>query len=642
MIDLEKLLRVPYVDTNNGFDISPDGKRIAFSWNKSGQWELYELSLSASNSLEPHPLTPRLLPMGEGLSGAKFAPKYSPDGSRLAYAVDFDGSENFHIFVNNFETGTHTDLTPDIIHALQANFCWSPDGTQIAFISNQSGNFDAYVMPSTGGPARCVLAIKRPCWDVRWSPDGCWLAVTFESKGQDYGVYLVSMENNESFALADENGPLNAHNPSWSPDSIKLAFHSDDPNGWHQIGIYDLPSREITWITDEAANHRTPFWSKDGSILTFVRAKGASDEIIVHPVQTAVALPSKETKAYQFEKGVHYKPRFTPDGEHVIFLFNNPCFPPDLWNLTLASGELQRLTDSLSPGFSNANEANKQMTPIPQKPFAELAQFALFVSEKVVLPEEITYPGMDGTPIPALLFKPENADGTTPAILVIHGGPNWHFQVEWYPFMIHLASRGWTVLAPNYRGSTGYGRDWQYANRLDLGGVDTEDVAAGARYLIQEKLANPQKIAVTGRSHGGYLTMTCLTQYPELWAAGSGVVPFMNWFNCHERSRDDLKHWDIEMMGDPKENHDLWYERSPYFFLDHIRVPVQLICGEHDPRCPAEDSIETRDKLIELGKQVDFHLYEGEGHAFLKIENVVDSEVRRVKFLARALEDQQY
>jgi dipeptidyl aminopeptidase/acylaminoacyl peptidase len=613
MIDLEKLLRVPYVDPNNGFDISPDGNRIAFSWNKSGQWELYELPLSVSNSPE-FLLTPTPLPMGDRLSGSKFAPKYSPDGSRLAYVVDFDGGENFHLFVHDFSADTYTDLTRDIDFALQPNFCWSPDGTRIAFISNRSGNFDTYVMSSTGGPARCVLAINRPCWDVHWSPDGCWLAVVFESRGQDYGVHLVAMDGNESVPLADGNGPLNAHNPNWSPDGTKLAFHSDTPNGWHQIGIFDLSSREITWLTDEAANHRTPSWSKDGTKLTYVCAQGAVDEIVVSAAWSAVELLTEQMKTHQVEKGVHYKPRFTPDGKHVIFLFNNPQFPPDLWKLNLANDELTQLTYSLPDEMDN---------------------------EPYILPEEIAYPGMDGTPIPALLFKPENADETSPAILVIHGGPNWHFQMEWYPFMHHLTSRGWTVLAPNYRGSTGYGRDWQYANRLDLGGVDTDDVAAGAQYLIREKLADPAKIAVSGRSHGGYLTMTCLTQYPELWAAGSGVVPFMNWFNCHERSRDDLKHWDIEMMGDPKVNHDLWYERSPYFFLYHIRVPVQLICGKHDPRCPAEDSMETRDKLIELGKQVDFHLYKEEGHAFLKIEDIVDSEVRRVEFLACILEDQE-
>ncbi len=204
--------------------------------------------------------------------------------------------------------------------------------------------------------------------------------------------------------------------------------------------------------------------------------------------------------------------------------------------------------------------------------------------------------------------------------------------------MTHLASRGWTVLAPNYRGSTGYGREWQYAIRFDIGGVDTDDVTAGVHYLLNAGLANPKRIAVTGRSHGGYLTMSCLTRYPDLWCAGSAVVPFLNWFTSHENSREDLQHWDIQNLGDPKENHDLWYERSPFFFLDQVKAPVQLICGENDPRCPASELVQARDKLLELGCEVDFALYEGEGHVFLKTENAVDAELRRVEFLARALE----
>jgi dipeptidyl aminopeptidase/acylaminoacyl peptidase len=204
--------------------------------------------------------------------------------------------------------------------------------------------------------------------------------------------------------------------------------------------------------------------------------------------------------------------------------------------------------------------------------------------------------------------------------------------------MAHMVSRGWTVLAPNYRGSTGYGHAWQTLNRYDLGGGDADDCAAGAQYLIREGLANPQRIAVTGRSHGGYLTMSCLTRHPTLWAGGAAVVPFLNLFNCHEELREDLKHWDIENMGRPDENYELWRERSPYFFLDQVQAPVQILCGENDPRCPASDSILARDKLLELGRPVDFKMYEGEGHSFLKIENVLDSEIRRAAFLARVLE----
>jgi dipeptidyl aminopeptidase/acylaminoacyl peptidase len=218
---------------------------------------------------------------------------------------------------------------------------------------------------------------------------------------------------------------------------------------------------------------------------------------------------------------------------------------------------------------------------------------------------------------------------------MIHGGPNWHYSAEWNPLMAHFASRGYVVLCPNYRGSTGYGREWQYAAQFDMGDVDTRDVAAGAQYLLREGLAD--RIAVTGRSHGGYLTMTCLTQYPELWCAGSAVVPFTNWFKSHDDAREDLQHWNIENMGDPKENYERWYNASPYFFLDEIQAPVQMICGGNDPRCPASDSIETHDKLLVLGKSVEFLLYEDEGHAFLKIENVIDSESKRVDFIAREI-----
>ncbi len=201
--------------------------------------------------------------------------------------------------------------------------------------------------------------------------------------------------------------------------------------------------------------------------------------------------------------------------------------------------------------------------------------------------------------------------------------------------MSHMASRGWTVLAPNYRGSTGYGKKWQNASRYDMGGVDTDDCAAGVNYLIENNLAEKNKIAVTGRSHGGFLTMSCMTRYPELWAVGSAVVPFLNWIKSHKDSREDLQHWNIENMGDPEDNRERWVELSPYFFLDKVNAPVQMICGGNDPRCPASDSIDARDKLVELGKEVELLIYEDEGHSFLNIENVIDAEEKCVEFMAR-------
>jgi dipeptidyl aminopeptidase/acylaminoacyl peptidase len=132
--------------------------------------------------------------------------------------------------------------------------------------------------------------------------------------------------------------------------------------------------------------------------------------------------------------------------------------------------------------------------------------------------------------------------------------------------------------------------------------------------------------------------MTALTQYPDRWAAGCAIVPFLNWFTSHAHVREDLRHWDIENLGDPAENYDLWRARSPFFFLERIEAPVQFISGANDIRCPASEALEARDVLVAHGKQCDLVLYPDEGHGFLKIENVVDAEKRRVAFLAQALE----
>ena len=609
MLDLTQLLRVPHVDFL--FDISPDDSKLAFAWNKSGEWQVYEMKLL------PSPLGRRAGDEGKikqltSGPGGKFNPRYSPDGLKLAYTLDVDGSESYHLVIYDPSTTTHTDLTPNIPYALQPNFCWSPDGNQLAFLSDQQGHFSTYIISSNGGDPQLVLDTGHPAWQVEWSPDGKHLAVSCEMHGQDYGIFIVDLESRETAEL-----PLNGHEPKWSPDGSKLAFHSDE-HGWFDVGVYDIASKDIEWITQSEGDSQTPGFM--GTNISYTQSKGAFNWIESVGQASSLKIPDhpgvgglqtrptnmEGTKKYQIGKGIHNGIRFTSDLKRMVTTFNSPSQPPDLWMINVESGKSIQLTNSLPDELSK---------------------------EEFVLPEEIQYEGMDGMQVPALLFREK--ESSAPAVVMIHGGPNWHYSAEWNPIMAHLASHGYVVLCPNYRGSTGYGREWQYAAQFDMGGVDTRDVAAGAQYLLREGLAN--KVAVTGRSHGGYLTMTCLTQFPELWCAGSAVVPFTNWFKSHDDSREDLQHWNIENMGDPKENYERWYNASPYFFLDKIQASVQMICGGVDPRCPASDSIDTRDKLIELGKNVDFLLYEDEGHAFLKIKNILDAETKRIEFLVKAL-----
>ena len=596
---LEQLLSVPHVDTGCGFDLSPDGARLAFSWNRSGSWELYEISFATAGALGTREqIETRLL---TSPPGAKFHPRYSPDGLRLAYALDLDGSESFHIAILDLLTAEHRDLTPDIAFAHQPNMSWSPDGRQLAVLSDAGGHFTLYLLPANGGEPLLMLDVEHPCWDAHWSPDGEWIAVEAEWHRQDRTIFLVNVQDGSKRQLQQDEGVLNAMHPTWSPDGRTLAF-CGDPLGWYRLGLYNVAKDTIRWLDGTDGDETEPAWSLGGQRIVCLRTKGADTALCIHD------LSNQTITSHRLGPGIYAHPRFSHDGRCLLFSFESPRQPPDLWHLDLAHGTFGQLTRSLADDLDTGDFA---------------------------IPEQIWYRSTDGAIVPAMLYRPPIPGAS--ALVSIHGGPNWLVQCNWHPLMSYLSAQGWAVLAPNYRGSTGYGREWQQANHMRLGEVDTSDCAAAAGYLVQQGLADPARIVVSGRSHGGYLTMTCLTDYPHLWAGGSAVVPFLNWFTCHASSRPDLQHWDIENFGDPMQNAELWRRRSPFFYLDQITAAVQLICGAHDPRCPASESMAACDRLLELGKDVELVLYPDEGHGFLKLDNVIDQELKRLKFLERAV-----
>ncbi len=595
MLDLETLLRVPAVDPDYGFDLAPDGRAVAFSHNATGGWEVYVLPLAA-------PAAPARFTDGPG---AKRAPRWAPDGRRLAYLVDLDGGEEYDIWLGDAERGLHINRTPDTPYAIQPAYAWSPDGRFIGFAANPSGRFHTYMMDVQTGAACPLLSLPYHDYIVTWSPDGAWLAVIAETEGQDTDAFLVSPATGEHRLLTDAGGsPLRARDVAWSPDGSALAFSA--PQGDHlALGIYDVASGQARWVAGGRADREGPAWAPDGRRLACVLNEGPTAALSV------LDLENGTEAVYRVGPGIHSRPSFTPDGARLLFVFDSPHDPADLWSLDLRDGALARLTHSLPPELRDA---------------------------PLVAPELVHYPAPDGRMVPALLYRPPGVAGPAPAVLLIHGGPNWISRVTWDPVVQHMVSRGWVVLAPNYRGSIGYGREWQLANRFDLGGADADDVAAGADYLIRRGLADPSRIAVTGRSYGGYLTMVCLTRFPQQWVAGSAVVPFLNWFTGHANSREDLQHWDLENFGHPERDRELYYERSPYFFLDRVQAAVQLIAGAHDPRCPASESVQACEALRAAGKRCDLALYPDEGHEFLKTDNILDAERRRISFLAEALE----
>jgi dipeptidyl aminopeptidase/acylaminoacyl peptidase len=565
-------------------------------WNGSGQWELYLLPIGGS--------APSQLTSGPD---SKMFPRFSPDGTRIAYLQDYAGDECFDVHVLDLATGHSQNLMPDTPdEGLNEFLRWSPDGCSIYYASNRDKDFAIFGVSVEDGSIKRFTHHAASDVLVEPSPDGQWLAVQALSDGQDHALYLVPLAGGPEICVGAEHGLLDAELPEWSPDSRRIAFVSAD-KGMYDVALYDLHARAIQWLTDSECEYYYPLWSPQADRLLYLASRDATSALVLHNLkqgaETICVLP-----------GTHNQARFTPDGAALIFTYGGPAHPSDLWSLRLADRAAVQLTDSLSPQIDRS----------------------IFVQ-----PEHVWYPSLDpDVQVPALLYRPRHtrSDQLPPAVIYVHGGPTGQQDNDWYSSIQDFVTRGYVVLCPNYRGSTGYGKAFREANRFDLGRGDTNDVAAGADYLVQEGLADPKRIAVTGISYGGFLTMTCTTQYPDKWAAGSALVPFVNWFTEHASEREDLQFWDDQNMGDPVKDYDRWYANSPIFFIDRITAPIQLIAGGNDVRCPPAEAEQVRDKLIELGRPVEMHVYTDEGHILRQLSNRVDAYRKRAAFIDHYLQ----
>ncbi len=595
-LNQDLLFRTPNVYSwGGGFDLSPDGRSLVYMWNGSGHWELYLLPIEGG--------TPRQLTSGPD---SKMFPRFSPDSQRVAYGQDYDGDECFDVHVLDLASGQVKNLMPDTPdEGLNEFLRWSPDGRWIYYASNRDKDFAIFGVSVEDGAVKRMTHHAASDVFAAPSPDGKWLAVQAMVDGQNHAIYLVPTAGGAEIKIGEVHNLLDAEMPEWSPDSQKIAFMSAD-NGMCDVAIYDLATRTIEWLTTGDYEYYYPAWSPQADRLAYIVSRDANFDLVLYDLKHSPEI-------LRVLPGVHTQARFTSDGASLIFTYSGPAHPPDLWSLHIADRTAAQLTDSLPAQIDRS----------------------VFVQ-----PTHVWYPSLDpGVQVPALLYRPRHvgSDQLPPAVVYVHGGPTAQQDNDWYATIQDFVTRGYVVLCPNYRGSTGYGKAFREANRFDLGRGDTNDVTAGADFLAREGLADPTRIAVTGISYGGFMTMTCTTQHPARWAAGSALVPFVNWFTEHASEREDLQYWDDQNMGDPDKDYDRWYANSPIFFIDRISAPIQLIAGGNDVRCPPQEAAQVRDKLIELGRPVEMHVYADEGHILRQLDNRVDAYRKRAAFIDRHL-----
>jgi dipeptidyl aminopeptidase/acylaminoacyl peptidase len=613
-LSIEKLYMTRQV---GGSSWSPDGKTVAFISNLSGRSNLW---LVPSEGGWPMQLTVS--------DQRQTQPTWSPDGKWIAYMSDYDGDEQWDIFLVSPKTGKVVNLT-NTREIAEESPAWSPDGRYLAYMvkpkTSSVFEIDVYdtvmreVKHLTTGTAKDRMNVAPI-----WSADGKFIVYTQEqAKGTDSNVFLAEVASAESTLLTPHDGERTYSASDVAPDGKTVLITSNAGDGYDNVGLLDIASKKIRWLTQDKWEISGENFSPDGKFLTYTANVDGNTDIYLYDVASGKA------RALPLPQGVNQVAGrlspFTRDSSRLLYYHTGPTAPGDLWVYNL-SDEAAKI------------KSTRAGAPAPHEPSHQLTHSLVggVLSEDMVEPHLVHYPSKDGKwTISAFVYMPYNLphNAEHPAIVYVHGGPTSQMMNTFNRFVQYMANQGYIVIAPNYRGSRGYGKEFQQANLFDMGGGDLQDVLAAADWIKQTGYVDPKKLILIGGSYGGYMTMMGVTKAPELWAAGIPIIPFVNWFTEIQNEDPVLRESDLATMGDPEKNKALYEDRSPINFVDKIKAPLYLLAGGNDPRCPKEEAQQVVDAVKKRGGVVEYKVYENEGHGFAKVENQIDAYKRVADFL---------
>jgi dipeptidyl aminopeptidase/acylaminoacyl peptidase len=583
-LSAQELAHLPHVDWRfRSFDLSRDGEEVVFSWDPTGVFEIYRAPLAGDAIYQ--------LTAGERRA---LQPRLSPDGRSVAFLRESD-DERLDLWIVDRDGAQERKLIE--VPGARREPAWSPDGSRIAYVSEEdAGTAALYVLDLAARRARVIARDLRVVEDAEnrpsWSRDGRLIAYHSAAEPPNVDLYVVSADGEAAPERIETRGGAagQSRSPRFGPRDEDLAFATDLRGRW-EVAILALrdgrPEGEARFLRDSHFDETDPVWDVEPGRLLYRRtAEGLTS------VRRAYLVSSDDEPVLD-AAGVHFAVSLRPDGG-LVYHFSGAREPADLF--LRGRGELvpQRITRSLP-------------SSIPAGLFVE--------------PRSLRYLAPDGTSVPALLYLPhrEALDGSgerPPAILYAHDGPTAQHAVRFDGWAQWFANRGYAVLAPNVRGSTGYGRAHREANRDDLGGGDVEDLLAGAEWLSREEIADERRIAAFGIGYGGYLALLALARAPERFAAGCDVLG-------------------PTALG----------ERSPITLAERIRAPLLLLHNGRAAGPPSAEPLQLVEALRARGRAFSFHSYDSGGpllshqdrrDALERVAEFFDEHVKRSETASRA------
>ncbi|MEX0785708.1 MAG: prolyl oligopeptidase family serine peptidase, partial [Dehalococcoidia bacterium] len=530
--------------------------------NRSGVYQLYAWDV-ASGEL-------RQLTFAET---GKVGGSLSPDGRHIYYLDDEQGNEIGHLVRVPYEGGEAEDVTPDLSPYALGALAISRDCNTLAFTTATREGFHTYLAPlgpeGEVGERRLLYHTTALMRGVTLSYDGAIavLGLTERSKSTDSDLAAFDTASGDRIAdLYVEGASIGITRTSRVPGDERVLCTTNE-SGLRRPLIWSPRSGErVDLAFDDVAGELLPVdWSDDARRLLLMQVNEAVQRLATYD------LDSGELTWLDHPSGMIIGAHFAPEGE-IYALMSDSARPQRVLALDAGTGAERRVL-------------------LEGEPAPEGAKF-----------RSVSYPSTNGARIQAWLATP-GGKGPFPAILEVHGGPTAVTMQGYFPRSQMWLDHGWAVLSINYRGSTTFGRDFEKCIEGDLGHWESDDMAAGHAWLVENGVARPDEVFLFGGSYGGYLTLLGLGKLPELWAGGMAWVAIADWKLMYEDQAETLRRYQVALFGGTPDELPEAHERaSPVSYADRVDAPVLIIQGRNDTRCPSRQMEAYEEKMRELGK----------------------------------------
>jgi dipeptidyl aminopeptidase/acylaminoacyl peptidase len=573
--------------------LSPDGSQVAFLMRVTGTSQVWRV---ASGSGWPDQLT--------FLGGNIGSVAWSPTGDWVLVTADHDGDEQYQLYLVKADGTETAALTsdPKVRHLFGG---WSHDGRQIFYASNKRNPrfTDCYVMDIRTRQEKRVFQKDASLSASALSRDGRTIIATDSASNFDSTLYAVDTQTGQSREMTHHSGDARINAIDFSADGKTLYITSDEGREFVNLAALDMATGKRRFLHDDSMDVDNALLSPNARTIAYIVNREGYQDLRFWDVTG-----NQPVKTPRLPEGTVAIGGYSRDGQRLALTIGTPTLNGDVFVLDTGSSKLVRSTFSSLAGSD---------------------------PRTFVQPRLVHYKTFDNREIPAFLYEPRsNGSGVpAPVILSVHGGPESQERPLFSPLYQYFVSRGYAVLAPNIRGSAGYGKTYLALDNGPKRWDALKDLNAAVDWVGTQPGLDAKRVAIFGGSYGGFAVLAMLAHYPNRFAAGIdmfGVTDFKTFLkntSAYRRANRAAEY------GDPEKDSVYMDAVSPALHADKIRAPLFVLQGTNDPRVPESESAQIVAKVKAAGGTVEYLLFPDEGHGFTKLPNRIKAYESVVAFL---------